>query len=484
MIQLSFGYEMRAAVVLSVMRISTLRKITGPGGRKGRVIAVALAAVAIAAPVAAYASGGSSAPHDRTDAARHAIVGGHARNIIMLLGDGMGDSEITIARNYQVGANGRLSMDTLPLTGEYTTYAVQQNDPSKPQYVTDSAASGTGWATGHKTYNGAISVLPDGTPVPTILELAKSAGYRTGDVSTAELQDATPAVLGAHVTSRSCYGPDTMGPCPINAKENGGAGSISEQLVQTHPDLLLGGGKTSFGQVVKAGKFAGKTVFQQAQAAGYQVVTDAAGLASANLNKPILGAFAPGNMDLEWVGPTPTPTNTAPARCQVNAARTASQPHLSTMAQTAIAALDRQARGHRNGFFLQIEGASIDKQDHAANPCGQIGETVEFDKAVDVALDYQRHNPDTLIIVTADHGHTSQIVEAGTTTTGVTATLLTADNAPMTVSYATTAFPGSQQHTGTEVRIAASGPQAANVLGITNQTDLFPTMSRALNLNR
>jgi alkaline phosphatase len=92
----------------------------------------------------------------------------------------------------------------------------------------------------------------------------------------------------------------------------------------------------------------------------------------------------------------------------------------------------------------------------------------------------QRSHPDTLVVVTADHGHTSQIVEAATL--GYTATLVTADNATMTVSYATSEITGSQQHTGTEVRIAAGGPQAANVLGVTNQTDLFFTMKRALGL--
>jgi alkaline phosphatase len=446
-----------------------------------RSLAVAFAAVAIVAPVAAYAS--NTGPHDQTDAARHAIVGGKARNVIMLLGDGMGDSEITIARNYQVGADGRLSMDSLPLTGEYTTYAVQKANPALPDYVTDSAASGSGWSTGHKTYNGAISVLPDGTPVPTVLELAKQAGFKTGDVSTAEIQDATPAVMVAHVPERSCYGPDTMGPCPTFATENGGLGSITEQLVATHPDIVLGGGATSFGQTIRGGANVGKTVNQVAADSGYQMVTDVNGLASANPRQPILGLFAPGNMDLEWTGPTPTATNTAPSTCAPNAARNLNQPHLSTMAAAAINALDIQTKGRKHGFFLQIEGASIDKQDHAANPCGQIGETIEFDKAVQVALDYQRHHPDTLIVVTADHGHTSQIVAAGSNTTGVTATLVTHDGANMTISYATTPFPGSQQHTGTEVRIAASGPQAANVLGITNQTDLFFTFARALGLH-
>src|SRR5215510_7539863 len=148
---------------------------------------------------------------DASGALRSAIDGGRAKNVILFLGDGMGDSEITIARNYQVGANGRLNMDSLPFTGEYTTYALQESNPSLIDYVTDSAASGTGWATGFKTSNGRISsVAGTGTAVTrytTILELAQRAGYLTGDVSTAELTDATPAVLVSHINERGCQGP-------------------------------------------------------------------------------------------------------------------------------------------------------------------------------------------------------------------------------------------------------------------------------------
>jgi alkaline phosphatase len=446
--------------------------------RPGRVATALAAAAIVAAPAVAVAS---DAHPDRTQAAKQAVKGGKARNVILLIGDGMGDSEITVARNYQVGADGRLAMDTLPLTGAYTTYAVQKADPARPDYVTDSAASGSGWATGHKTYNGAISVLPNEKPAPTILELAKAAGYRTGDVTTAELQDATPAVLGAHVVNRDCKGPAaTTAKCPANATENGGAGSIAEQLVDTRPDVLLGGGRQYFDETVPAGRYKGLTVLQKAQTKGYQIVTDAAGLTAAARRGPVLGTFAKNNMDLEWVGPTPTRTGTAPARCAVNTARTASQPHLVDMTAKALEVLDYQSRDSRKGFFLQIEGASIDKQDHAANPCGQIGETVAFDAAVKKALAYQKSHPDTLVVVTADHGHTSQIVEAATL--GYTATLITHDDANMTISYATADISGSQQHTGTEVRIAAGGPQAANVLGVTNQTDLFFTMKRALGL--
>src|SRR5690242_19255367 len=188
----------------------------------------------------------------------------------------MGDSEITIARNYQVGAAGRLAMDTLPLTGAYTTYSVQKADPRLPDYVTDSAASASGWATGHKTYNGAISVLPDGRPTPTILEIAKTAGFRTGDVTTADLQDATPAALAAHVVDRTCKGPDAMAACPGNATENGGAGSIAEQMVAARPDVMLGGGRQYFDQIVRAGRYQGLSSLQRARLTGFQVVTEAA----------------------------------------------------------------------------------------------------------------------------------------------------------------------------------------------------------------
>src|SRR3954469_7249612 len=260
-----------------------------------RAVVVALAAtglafsagVAVAGPAKTPAElavhgGATRLDGDQTTKVRKAVEGGKAHNVILLIGDGMGDSEITSARNYQLGADGRFpGIDALPLTGQYTTFSLDQKT-GEPDYVTDSAASGTGWATGTKTYNGAISVDLKSTPLPTILEQAKKSGYRTGDVTTAELQDATPAVLGSHVVSRDCKGPDAMATCAVNDKVNGGAGSIAEQLVQTKPDVLLGGGKQYFDQTVKAGKYQGLTVLQQAQVNHYQIVTDAAGLAAAS----------------------------------------------------------------------------------------------------------------------------------------------------------------------------------------------------------
>jgi alkaline phosphatase len=155
-------------------------------------------------------------------------------------------------------------------------------------------------------------------------------------VTTAGLQDATPAVLASHVIDRNCKGPDAMATCAVNDKLNGGQGSIAEQLVQTKPDVLLGGGKQFFDQTVKAGTYQGLTVTQQARVNGYQVVTDAAGLTAASKKSPILGAFATNNMDLEWAGPTPTRTGTAPATCAVNATRKNEQPHLVDMTIKAL----------------------------------------------------------------------------------------------------------------------------------------------------
>lgn len=106
----------------------------------------------------------SAGASDSKEQARSAIKGGKAKNVILLIGDGMGDSEMTLARDYTVGADGRLNLDKFPLTGAYTTYAVHAD--GTPDYVTDSAASGTGWATGHKTVNGRISKTPGTDKAP------------------------------------------------------------------------------------------------------------------------------------------------------------------------------------------------------------------------------------------------------------------------------------------------------------------------------
>jgi alkaline phosphatase len=419
---------------------------------------------------------------DQSAAVAQEIKPGRARNVILLIGDGMGDSEITAARNYAEGAAGRFKgIDALPLTGSYTTYSLAKAT-GLPDYVPDSAATGSAWATGTKTYDNAVSVNLTGQPQRTLLELAKANGLKTGDVTTSEVQDATPAVQVAHISARSCYGPnETTATCPTEALENGGLGSITEQLLNTRPDVTLAGGAATFAQVAKAGPYVGKTLTQQAVERGYQMVSDKAGLAgvsAANQTAPLLGLFAAGNLPVRWVGPAATNGGAAlpPVSCTDNPARPATQPTLAEMTTKAIGLLENP-----NGFFLQVEGASIDKADHAADACGQIGETVDLDEAVQVALAYAKAKGNTSVFVTADHGHTSQIIEVGSSSPGRTVALTTADGAPMAINYGTSTG-ASQQHTGTQVRIAGYGPQAANIVGLTDQTDLFFTIKRALSL--
>ncbi|WP_124039159.1 alkaline phosphatase [Neoactinobaculum massilliense] len=425
-----------------------------------------------------------------------------AKNVVLFIGDGMGDSELTSARNYLYGANGRLpGIDNLSYTGSYTHYSL--NKDGTVNYVTDSAASGTGWATGTKSYNGAIGVDLAGTPKENLIEAAKAAGLKTGNVSTAELQDATPAVLGAHALNRKCYGPEqskNSSSCKGaefegQFRENGGLGSISEQLVDTRADVTLGGGAAAFNQAVQvSGTWddatrwtKGNTVLENAKANGYQVVTNADELdavTAADQEHPVLGLFASGNMPRNFLESVPTVDGATgeAISCQVNPARTADVPTVAAMTTKAMELLRND-----KGFFLQVEGASIDKADHDGDACGQIGELDDLDQAVEAAQNWVKQTGEpTLIVVTADHAHASQITANGENTWGTSTKLRTADGSDMTISYNTAnsndlAGKG-QGHTGAQLRVAASGPSAENVIGLTDQTDLHYTILNALGL--
>lgn len=423
---------------------------------------------------------------DITEAFKAAIKAGPAKNVILLIGDGMGDSEITVARNVALGAgNFFKGIDALPITGQYTHYSL--NKDGTPDYVTDSAASGSAWATGTKTYNGAISVDIHGKPQKTLLELAKAAGLATGDVSTAEIQDATPAVLVAHVTGRKCYDPtSTAEKCPTDALENNGLGSISEQLLNTRPDVVLGGGRKYFDDKAHAGQWKDKSLIEQAKERGFQLVENLDQLNAikeANDKAPLLGLFSPGNMPVRWMGPHAEHYGNIekPAvECKPNDKRTADIPTLAQMTTKAIDLL----KTNDKGFFLQVEGASIDKQDHAANPCGQIGETVDLDEAVQAALEFAKKDGNTLVIVTADHAHASQIINNDVKSPGVSQALKTADGAILSITYGNSDDTEDYEHTGAQLRIAAYGPGAANFTGLTDQTDMFFTIRDALSLDK
>ena len=471
-------------------------------------------------------------------AQRIATIGNkNAKTVILFLGDGMGDSEITVARDYLKGANGHFdgldavgqpsALDDVQAgTGQYTTFSVGNGskdsavgkdgdgklvanpNPGKLTPVTDSSASGSAWATGTKTYNNAVDVDIYGNPQLNLFELAKAAGKATGNVTTAEIQDATPAVLESHSSERACYGPqgktdgtsnNASKQCLINQlKENGGIGSISEQLLDTRADVTIGGGSKYFRQTVQGGEYKGKTVWEQAKEMGFQTVENDPAAMNALQYKdgqPVLALMSDGNMPTKFNPSKATDKDPAkdanPTVCTPNADWLGNQgSSLKDMTKKALDLLNANPNGQKNGFFLQVEGASIDKQDHAGNACGQIGETDDFDQAIAYAM----QNVDltnTLVIVTADHAHTSQILNAQPAY-ALSTVLKTADGNNMVVSYGTAQDDsrdadggyngGDMEHTGTQLRIAASGPGAQRVIGLTDQTDNFYTIAGALGL--
>jgi alkaline phosphatase len=459
---------------------------------------VALLLVGVAAQLAV----GGVRP-GKGDQIRRFLEKGKARNVIYFLGDGLGVQEITAARYYQYGAAGRMHIDDLTFTGFKTTWSVKPSAaaPFVPDYDPDSASTGTMWATGQKTIDERVSQGPSsaenvpGTSLKTALEIAQEQGKRTGNVSTAEITDATPAVLMSHMSLRGCQSPaNAHATCATETKAAGGLGSIAEQTVDHRIDVVLGGGRNRFnatGGLIAGGPDNGKTVEQSAARQGIKEITTAAELASVKPSDlPVLGLFATGNMTTEWTGPIAVRGDGNPAHTCTAGNRPANEPSLAAMTQKALELLDtgKPGRGHRDrGFFLQVEGASIDKQDHAANACAQIGETIAFDDAIGVALEYQAKHPDTLIVVTADHSHTSQIVGEDTTgtgsPTGYSDNLVTADGQTMRITYGTAGgltpptAPPSQQHTGAVVPVWAEGPGGWEVLGTTDHTDTFSLLT-------
>ena len=398
------------------------------------------------------------------------------RNVILFIGDGTDDSMITAARNYALGADGRFALDELPFTGAMTTHGLKVGPGPDYQkaYVSDSAPTASAWSTGKKTVDSRVSQGPStadnvpGQDYETVLEKYEKQGKLTGNIKTSEITDATPAAAASHINLRACQGPTDLTNGPTAKKSNGGKGSIAEQLVDSGVDVLMGGGKNRYDQVTDAGPTA---LTYATTTKGYRLVQDKAamdGITSLQ-GGPVLGLFTGGNMTPMFaplVAAPPPGTGGPDAQCLPSVR--GNQPTLSEMTTKAIQLLDNP-----NGFFLQAESAMVDKQEHASDICGAIGDLVELDAAVKVALEYQKTHPDTLIIVTGDHSHSTQIV-GGNTDGKQVATLRTADGDPMTVAYSTS--DAGSDHTGSQIRVAAKGPQAANVTGTIDQTDLFLTM--------
>jgi alkaline phosphatase len=378
----------------------------------------------------------------------------HAKNVILMIGDGMGSAELTAARWERADGNPAaysptsLAMDRLDYSGRVTTLAADAP-------VTDSAAAISAIMTGVKTNRGVIGLdattvkgASDGARVQNIAEMAMARGCATGVITTSRITDATPAGTYAHVNDRD----DEI--------------LIADQLLSSGIDVALGGGYRSFIDSAsedpwgKEGRRTdGQDLVAVARSRGYTVVTSADELGAAPVapGTRVLGLFDTSTMEYE------------------SGRDDTKQPGLSGMTEKAVDLLATDP----DGFFLLVEGGLID---HAASDRDYedaVGETLAFDDAVKTALDFADAHPDTLVIVTADHETGGLILQgSGRGVDGIFAS-----GSRMDKNETGLTFGDSASHTAVDVPIMASGPGADRVgHGTIDNTQVFGIMRDAMGL--
>jgi len=336
------------------------------------------------------------------------------KNIIFLIGDGMGISQIASARVKAFGADKRLNMEKMPITGLVETHSYNN-------LVTDSAAAATAMATGYKTNNGMVSVNPNGENLLTIFEAVKKVGYSTGLAVTSTVTHATPACFAAHVLSRNREG------------------EIAPQLIENKVNVILGGGRKFFipRSVTKSARKDSRDLIAEAKNNGYLFVKNKYELKLANKNY-IIGLFELG------------PLTTKPP-----------EPTLAEMTSKAIDILKKNDKG----FFLIVEGSQIDWACHANNASDSIKQTLLFDEAVKVSLDFAAKERHTLVVVTADHETGGMAISGGTT-----------DGKKIKIKWI------SKNHTAAPVPLYAFGPGAENFTGLHDNTEIPRIFAFLLNI--
>jgi alkaline phosphatase len=305
------------------------------------------------------------------------------RSVILFIGDGLGASQTSLGIQYaRLVEKRELNIELLMRDGN-TGYA--QPLPYE-SIVTDSAAAAAQIATGQEVRNGVLSLNPDGYPIETILEWAHERGLGTGLVSNMRMSHATPAAFAAHQSSR--YNTEHV--------------VIDDVLQEGDVDVFLGGGGRA---MVPAGSRVSTFLpgipedldgesnrdddlnwIEKFADQGYEVVSDAPSLsdAASRANK-LLGIFSASHL---------------PYAIDRNHMNVSNAPTLAEMTNAALSVLSRRDEG----FFMLVEGGRIDYGGHANDAGTLLHEILDFDEAVGEALEYQRNHPDTLVIVTGDHG--------------------------------------------------------------------------------
>ena len=289
-----------------------------------------------------------STPHNNTTDALPVVEVPKAKNIILLIGDGMGLGQIT--GGMYLNKN-RTNLEKFPVVGLHKSHSFDN-------LVTDSAAGATAFASGVKTVNGGIGMDAAGNIKATILEEAERKGLATGMVATSTIVHATPAAFIAHVPNRRQYE------------------EIAAFFTKTEIDLFIGGGKSYFDR-----REDGRNLYEELRKRDY-FVTDYFSTKFSDVVLPESGNFAFLTADKD-----PLPVNSG-------------RDYLIPATKMALEFLE--SRGHK-GFFLMIEGSQIDWGGHANDPEYVLSEFKEFDKVINICHEFAKKNGETLVIVTADH---------------------------------------------------------------------------------
>jgi alkaline phosphatase len=353
------------------------------------------------------------------------------KNVILMIGDGMGFEHVKATSLYAYGEEKKLSFEQY-YRGEVTTHSA--NSYRQDYHATDSGASATAMATGQKVDNDVISERSR-QPIKTILEILQEKGKATGLVTTVPITHATPAGFGAHNRTRNNY-----------------RDIANDYMTQTRPNIL-------FGAYYKNGQ--GMTV-EKAKQGDYLVATtrqqmlDLVGPIDNNSTEVFYfaGLFCPEEMPYEYdyYQKIPIPldeTETVPDYDTI--------PHLSEMTSTALKVLDNDS----DGFFLMVEGGKIDKASHKNIIERTIYETLEFDRAFREVMAWAKDRDDTIIIVTADH-------ECG----GLKVVNYRGKGSMPEVLWSSR-YNSVKDHTGVNVPIYATGQGAREFTGVIDNTDIF-----------
>ncbi|WP_431035005.1 alkaline phosphatase [Streptomyces sp. P6-2-1] len=426
--------------------------------RKPRHLGTTLAAVAATAVVTMVVSptigASAQAPHSAAEKAPK------ARNVIFVNGDGMGPAAREAARLYLAGLDGELTMDKLPVAGQLTT---SPHDPKA--VVTDSAAAASAWATGEKTYNGAISVDVDGNRLATLGQQAKAAGRRTGLVTTAQVTDASPAAFFS------------------NTPDRGQQDEIARQYLDvSKPDVILGGGEDWWLPEGHPGAFPDQpaedpgeasrgtkgNLVAKAKKKGYTYVSGAKQLSKARpKNGKLLGLFA--NEEMFQQKPEGQGDVYKPVV------------DLATMTAKALDTLDGKGK-NKKGFFLMVEEEGVDEFAHANNAEKTLESMRQLERAVAVARQYVATHPDTLLVVTADHETGGLAVEENDPDDESGSGQSTEDG-PFPVRDSAKSFTidwTTGQHTSVAVPVTAEGPSAERFNGKHANTYVHTVLSDIL----